>query len=78
MDTEELIRRCKAIKLSRVEEGKVTFKNKMKSKGVKIVAGCLVRKVMTNKSVNKEGLRIALQHAWPNKKKKGEGGKLGG
>lgn len=77
MDTEELIRRCKAIKLSRVEEGKVTFKNKMKSKRVKIIAGCLVRKVMTNKSVNKEGLRIALQHAWQNKKKS-EGGKLGG
>lgn len=69
MDTEELIRRCKAIELSGVEEGKITFKNKIKLKRVKSVARCLVRKVMTNKSVSKEGLRIALQHAWQNKKK---------
>lgn len=40
----------------------------MKSKGEKIVAGCLVRKVMTNKNVNKEGLKIVLQQAWQNKR----------
>lgn len=68
METEELIRRCRAIKLSGVEEGKATFKSKMKSKGEHIVAGCLVGKVLTNKSVNKEGLKIALQQAWQNKR----------
>ncbi|KAL9431631.1 hypothetical protein AB3S75_026765 [Citrus x aurantiifolia] len=68
METEELIRRCRAIKLSGVEECKATFKSKMKSKGEQIVAGCLVGKVLTNKSVNKEGLKIALQQAWQNKR----------
>lgn len=68
METEELIRRCRAIKLSGVKEGKATFKRKMKSKGEQIVTGCLVGKVLTNKSVNKEGLKIALQQAWQNKR----------
>lgn len=64
----ELIRRYRAIKITEAEEGKATFKSTMKSKGERIVAGCLVEKVVTNKSVNKEGLRIALQQAWQNKK----------
>ena len=66
MDTEELIWRCKAITLSREGEGRVSLQSRMRAKGEKIVAGCLLGKVMTNKSVNKEGLKIALQQAWQN------------
>ena len=54
MDTEELIRKCKAITLKGKEEGKVSFKSEMKSKGEKIVAGCLIGKVLTSINVNKE------------------------
>lgn len=64
MDTEELIRKCKAITLKGGEEMKVSFKSEMKSKGEKIVAGCLIGKVLTSRNVNKEGLKIAMQQAW--------------
>ncbi|KAH9700334.1 transcription factor FER-LIKE IRON DEFICIENCY-INDUCED TRANSCRIPTION FACTOR [Citrus sinensis] len=64
MDTEELIRKCKAITLKGGEEGKVSFKSGMKSKEEKTVAGCLVGEVLTNKNVNKEGLKLAMQQAW--------------
>lgn len=38
----------------------------MNAKGEKIVAGYLIGKVLTNRSVNKEALKIALQQAWQN------------
>lgn len=36
----------------------------MKEKGAKIVAGCLVGKIFTTRSISHEGVRIALQQAW--------------
>lgn len=36
----------------------------MKVTGEKIVANCLVGKVMITKRVNREGLRAAMQQAW--------------
>ena len=46
------------------EEGKASFKSEMKSKGEKIVTGCLIGKVLISRNVNKEGLKIAMQQAW--------------
>lgn len=58
-----MIRKCKAITLKGGEEGKMSFKSTMKSKEEKIVAGCLVGKVLTNRNVNKKGLKLAMQQA---------------
>lgn len=41
MDSAELINSCRVIKLNEKEERRVSFKNKMKAKGKKIVASCL-------------------------------------
>ncbi|KAL9419304.1 hypothetical protein AB3S75_037127 [Citrus x aurantiifolia] len=64
MDPEELITRCKAIKLSDEEKGRVSFKNKMKAKGEKIIAGCLIRKVLNTRVVSIDGLKSAMQKVW--------------
>ena len=42
----------------------MSFKSAMKSKGEKIVARCLVGKMLTNRNVNKEGLKLVMQQAW--------------
>lgn len=41
----------------------------MKAKSEKIATGCLIRKVLTNRSVNKEGLKIALHKLGKTSKK---------
>ncbi|KAL9443380.1 hypothetical protein AB3S75_016688 [Citrus x aurantiifolia] len=66
MDPEELIKRCRAIRLSDEEEGRVSFKNRMKIKGEKILAGCLVGKVFLGhtREVSIEGLKTAMQWVW--------------
>lgn len=64
METEELIKRCIVIRLSEKEKGRVTFKSKMKVKGKKIVAGCLIGKVLNTRGVSIEGLKIAMQRVW--------------
>ncbi|KAL9419678.1 hypothetical protein AB3S75_037447 [Citrus x aurantiifolia] len=64
MDTEELIKRCRAIRLSEDEERRVYFKSRMKEKGAKIVAECLMGKIIHNREVHVEGLRIAMKVAW--------------
>lgn len=64
MDPEELIRRYRAIRLSEEEGGRVSFKTKMKAKGEKIAAGCLVGKVLHTRGVNTEGLKTTMQRVW--------------
>ncbi|KAL9422784.1 hypothetical protein AB3S75_034960 [Citrus x aurantiifolia] len=64
MDSEELIKRCRAIKLSDEEEGRVTFRSKMKAQGEKIVASCLIRKVIHTRGVSIEGLKVVMQRVW--------------
>ncbi|KAK9198658.1 hypothetical protein WN944_013844 [Citrus x changshan-huyou] len=63
---EDLIKRCRAITISGEGEERVSFRSKMKAKGEKIVAECLIGKVLTNRNMNKKGLKIALQQAWQN------------
>ena len=60
MDTEELIKNCKAISLDEETRGKVTLKSKMKEKGEKILVGCLVRKVLLNRELKKESFKAIL------------------
>ncbi|KAL9417008.1 hypothetical protein AB3S75_040075 [Citrus x aurantiifolia] len=64
MDPEELIKRCRAIRLSDEEGGRVFFKNRMKTNGEKILAGCLVGKVLHTRDVSIEGLKMAMQRVW--------------
>ncbi|KAL9458876.1 hypothetical protein AB3S75_007708 [Citrus x aurantiifolia] len=64
MDPEELIKRCRAIRLSDEEGGRVSFKNRMKINGEKILAGCLVGKVLHTREVSIEGLNMAMQWVW--------------
>lgn len=64
MDTEELIKKCKAISLDGDKRGKVTLRSKMKEKGEKILAGCLVGKVLLNKEVKKKSFKVALLPVW--------------
>ena len=51
------------------EANKITFVSSMRKNRAKVVARCLVGKILHNKGVNREGLRIALQQAWSTIKK---------
>lgn len=64
MDLEELIKRCRAIRLSDEEEGRVSLKNRMKINGEKILAGCLLGKVLHTREVSIEGLKMAMKRVW--------------
>lgn len=64
MDTEELIRKCGAITLQEEENDRIDFFGSMEEKGLKIAANCLVGKIMLNKGVSIEGLRVVMQQVW--------------
>lgn len=65
MDTEKLIKKCKAISSNREIKGKVTFKSKMKErKKEKIFAGCLVGNVLLNREDRKESFKAVLLSVW--------------
>ncbi|KAL9440453.1 hypothetical protein AB3S75_019170 [Citrus x aurantiifolia] len=64
MDTEELIRKCKAISIGEDKEKIMNFEGSMRSKGRQVVVGCLVGKILHNRRVNQEGLKSALQMVW--------------
>lgn len=68
METEELIRRYRSITLEEAEGNKFSFKGKLREKGVQIMAGCLIGKVLHTRGVNTEGLRTALSQVWQTKK----------
>ena len=46
MDSDELIRKCATISLKLEEENMIDFARKMKAKGAKITAHCLLRKIL--------------------------------
>lgn len=64
MDTEELILKCQAVAIKEEEEDIVTIMGRMKIKGEKVVANYLVGKVLLTRSINREGLKAAMQQAW--------------
>ncbi|KAH9658540.1 hypothetical protein KPL70_023537 [Citrus sinensis] len=64
MDTDELIRKCKAITIREEDKSRVTLEASMKAKKEKALANCLVGKVLLTRVVNKEGMKIALQQVW--------------
>ncbi|KAH9783363.1 hypothetical protein KPL71_009281 [Citrus sinensis] len=64
MDTEELIRKCKAITIREEDKGRITLEVNLKNKKEQMMAGCLVGKVLFTKGVNKEGLKAVLQQVW--------------
>lgn len=69
MDAEELIRKCEAVHLKEEEEDIVTFMGRIKIHGEKMVAHCLVGKVLLTRSINREGLKTTMQQAWRTIKK---------
>ena len=64
MDAEELIRKCEAITLQSEEDNMISFGRNMKVRGERLVAHCLVGKILQTRSVPREGLRAAMQQAW--------------
>lgn len=64
MDTEELIHKCQAVAIKEEEEDIVIIMGRMKIKGEKVVANYLVGKVLLTRSINREGLKVAMQQAW--------------
>lgn len=64
MDTEALLRKCQA-NVSKAEEADIVkFMGRMKIKGEEVAAHCLMGKVLTSRSLNKDGLKAAMQLAW--------------
>lgn len=55
METEELIRKCKAITLEEDKTSRVAIGEIMKGKGKKLVAGCLLGKVLHPRGVQQRG-----------------------
>ncbi|KAK9218225.1 hypothetical protein WN943_006862 [Citrus x changshan-huyou] len=64
MDTDELIRKCKAITIREEDKARVTLEVDLKTKKERMLAGCLMGKVLLSRGVNKEGLKAALQQVW--------------
>lgn len=64
MGTEDLIRKYQAITIEGEEEDTITFMGSMKEKGVQIVAGCLVGKILLTTGIPRDGLQTARQKAW--------------
>ncbi|KAH9680286.1 zinc knuckle protein [Citrus sinensis] len=64
MDTEELIQKFQAVALKEEEEDIVMVMGKIKIKGEKLAANCLLGKVLVTKGINREGLKAAMQQAW--------------
>lgn len=64
MDADELTRKCAAIMLQSEEDNMISFVGKMKVKGEKLAAHCLIGKILQTRSVPCEGLRAAMQQAW--------------
>ncbi|KAL9444112.1 hypothetical protein AB3S75_017317 [Citrus x aurantiifolia] len=64
METEELIRKCKAITLEDDKTSRVAIGEIMKGKGKKLVAGSLLGRVLHPRGVSREGLKSALQQVW--------------
>ncbi|KAL9416941.1 hypothetical protein AB3S75_040014 [Citrus x aurantiifolia] len=64
MDTDELIRNCKAITIREEDKSRVTLEASMKAKKEKALANRLVGKVLLTRVVNKERMKIALQQVW--------------
>lgn len=64
MDTEELIQKCQAITLEGEEADKFMFEGQLKEKGFRVIAGCLVGKILLARGINREGLKTALYQAW--------------
>lgn len=63
METEELIRKCRAITLKGEEVDQVFFEGQMKERGYRAIAGCLVGKILLTRGVNHEALKVALHQA---------------
>lgn len=61
MDTEELIKKCSSITLEEEEEDKVLFEGRIKEKEEMLVAYCLIRKILLNRGIHIEGLRITVR-----------------
>lgn len=64
MDTEDLLRKGQAVVLKEEEAGIVAFMRQMRIKGEEVAANCLVGKVLLSRSINREGLKAAMQIAW--------------
>ncbi|KAK9221980.1 hypothetical protein WN944_010411 [Citrus x changshan-huyou] len=64
MDTEELIRKCKAISIKGEQPNKISFMGRKSVRGEQIAACCLVGKIMHQRGVNLEGLRSAMLQIW--------------
>ncbi|XP_024036844.1 uncharacterized protein LOC112096879 [Citrus clementina] len=64
MDTEELIRKCKAITIREEDKSKMSLGVNMKEQRGQVLAGCLMGKVLLSRGVNREGLKVALQQVW--------------
>ena len=64
MDTDELIRKYKAITIREEDKARVTLEVDLKTKKERMLAGCLMGKVLLSRGINKEGLKAALQQVW--------------
>lgn len=64
MDTEELIRKRKAISIRGEQTNKISLTGRKSVKGEQIAACCLVGKILHQRGVNLEGLRSAMLQIW--------------
>lgn len=64
MDTEELIRKCKAISIREGAERKLTLRSGIEEKGGRIMANSMIGKLLLSRSVHTESIRSALVQAW--------------
>ena len=64
MDADEFIRKREAISVKSEEDNMINFGGRMKAKGQKVAAHCLVGKIFHTRGVSREGLRATIQQVW--------------
>ncbi|KAL9460149.1 hypothetical protein AB3S75_003367 [Citrus x aurantiifolia] len=64
MDTDELIRKCNAITIREEDKTSMSLEVNVTATRGKMLASCLVGKVLLTRAVNKEGFKSALQQVW--------------
>lgn len=64
MDSDDLTQFCEALSLCDENGEVITIERRAKDAGVQKLKQCLVRKVLTNKSIHCEGFKTTIQQIW--------------
>lgn len=69
MDTEELMKLCDSLSLTKAEEDIFVLQGDSKVRAEKFTTSCLVGKVLSTQVINREAFKTAIKQIWRTLKK---------